>query len=62
MPDCEAFKWIQQLDNENTAFRCIHCLEAGHLNEACPKKVSTLEETRHLSISNESSDGFQKVM
>jgi len=28
--------WTQQLDYENTAFRCRGCLQTGHLQYACP--------------------------
>lgn len=29
-------QWIQQLDYENTAFRCRTCLQTGHLQNHCP--------------------------
>lgn len=29
-------QWIQQLDYENTAFRCRTCLQTGHLQNNCP--------------------------
>ena len=37
----ETFNWIQSLDCEITAFRCIFCLLTGHLQDSCPlsKKV-----------------------
>eukprot|EP00253_Pinus_taeda_P011765 PITA_11765 len=28
--------WTQQLDYENTTFRCCGCLQTGHLQYACP--------------------------
>lgn len=29
-------KWIQQLDYENTTFRCRSCMQIGHLQYNCP--------------------------
>lgn len=29
------FHWTQSLDYENTAFRCRHCHQTGHLQSAC---------------------------
>ena len=30
------FVWTQTLDYENTAFRCQHCHQTGHLQNSCP--------------------------
>ena len=31
------FVWTQILDYENTAFRCCHCHQIGHLQNSCDK-------------------------
>ena len=31
------FHWTQTLDYENTAFRCRHCHQTGHLQSSCPQ-------------------------
>lgn len=32
------FVWTQTLDYENTAFRCRHCHQSGHLQNSCPSR------------------------
>jgi len=32
------FVWTQTLDYENTAFRCRHCHQSGHLQNTCPSR------------------------
>lgn len=32
------FVWSQTLDYENTAFRCRHCHQSGHLQNTCPSR------------------------
>lgn len=34
-------QWIQQLDYENTTFRCRGCSQTGHLHSACSKAKQT---------------------
>jgi hypothetical protein len=33
------FHWTQTLDYENTAFRCRHCHQTGHLQSSCPQHL-----------------------
>jgi hypothetical protein len=33
------FKWSQQLDDENIAFRCTFYLKTRYLKESCPRKI-----------------------
>lgn len=45
------FLWTQTLDNENTAFRCRHCHQTGHLQNSCSTFLTQKKKRNHKSKS-----------
>jgi len=47
----EDFHWTQTLDYENTAFRCRHCHQTGHLQNSCASFFDKKKNITHKSKS-----------